>query len=98
MKVTAHELRRRIRAKFEQVGPATTVPRHAVMFEVAVDNVEDAALPTRYRRSRRIDAVAVGLWANTEHRVHGFEIKCSRADLLSELKQPDKAAPGVAGV
>lgn len=95
-KVTAQEMRRRIRAKFEEIGPATTVPRHAVMFEVATDNVDDVALPAKHRRRRRIDAVAVGLWANTEHRVHGFEIKCSRADLLSELRQPDKAAPGVA--
>lgn len=96
MTATTHDLRRLIRARYETLGPATTVPQHAVMYEVMVDQPEHVDLPARYRPRRRIDAVAVGLWAKTDHLVHGFEIKCSRADLLAELRQPEKAAPGVA--
>lgn len=37
------------------------------------------------------DAIGVGLWPSRGCRVHGFEIKASRADWLKELKKPAKA-------
>ena len=41
--------------------------------------------------TRRMDAVAVGLWWSLNLRMHAFEIKTSRADLRRELRQPEKA-------
>jgi hypothetical protein len=40
-----------------------------------------------------IDALAVGLWSSTKHEIHAFEVKCSRADLLRELRDPGKSVP-----
>jgi hypothetical protein len=33
----------------------------------------------------------VDLWPSSGHPVHGFEVKVSRSDWLTELKDPDKA-------
>lgn len=82
------------------------MPEHIVLFEVPVDGVQrisgttpDGSEWTHERViRRRIDAVAVGTWKKTNHLIHGFEIKVSRADLLSELKDPDKAAPAISMV
>jgi hypothetical protein len=79
------------------------MPEHIVLFEVPVDGVQrfsgttaDGSEWTHERTiRRRIDAVAVGTWKKTDHLIHGFEIKVSRADLLAELKDPDKAAPAI---
>jgi hypothetical protein len=43
---------------------------------------------------RRIDVVAVGLLRRTDHLIHGFEIKVTRADLRQELREPEKARTG----
>lgn len=88
------DLRRRLTARFGRASDAVHMPEHAVLFEVPVEGVrrwetEEVDL----RCQRRIDAVAVGLWQRTEHLVHGFEIKATRADLLTELKDPDKSEP-----
>lgn len=40
---------------------------------------------------RTADALVVDLWPSSGHLVHGFEIKVSRSDWLTELKDPDKA-------
>lgn len=40
---------------------------------------------------RRADGVAMSLWPSRGIRLHGFEIKVSRGDFLSELKNPAKA-------
>jgi len=40
---------------------------------------------------RTIDALAVDLWPSSGHLIHGFEVKVSRSDWLTELKDPDKA-------
>jgi hypothetical protein len=40
---------------------------------------------------RTADAMAVDLWPSSGHRVHGFEVKVSRSDWLTELKDPEKA-------
>src|SRR4051794_27338452 len=41
---------------------------------------------------RVADAIAVQLWGGT-WRVHGFELKTSRADWLRELRHPEKCGP-----
>lgn len=40
---------------------------------------------------RTADAVAVSLWPSRGLEFHGFEIKASRSDWLTELRNPDKA-------
>lgn len=96
MSITAREMRYRLRRRFEQNTDQNPMPSHAVMFEVAIDGVRRWQHPdgsaTLQPVKRRIDAVAVGLWAKTQYLVHGVEIKVSRGDLLSELREPEKAA------
>ena len=100
---TAKEVRNRLRNRFGKSSDAIPMPEHIVLFEVPVDGVQRLSGVTADGKEwthektirRRIDAVAVGTWKKTEHLIHGFEIKVSRADLLSELKDPDKAAPAI---
>ena len=40
---------------------------------------------------RTFDAVAVSLWPSRGFTLHCYEVKCSRSDWLSELKEPAKA-------
>ena len=40
---------------------------------------------------RTADAIAVDLWPSTGNLVHGFEVKVSRSDWLTELRDPAKA-------
>ncbi|MES2488517.1 MAG: hypothetical protein V4607_01910 [Pseudomonadota bacterium] len=54
----------------------------ALMFEVSND--------AGFSRSRSADAVAMNLWPSRGLRIHGFEIKVSRSDLIKELTQPEK--------
>jgi hypothetical protein len=42
---------------------------------------------------RTADAVAMDLWPSAGLEVHGHEVKVSRGDWLTELKQPDKCEP-----
>lgn len=103
---TAREMRHRLIAKFGGTTQTMLVPEHLMLFEVRIDGpprfpgmrVERDPKVTRHRllKQQRIDAVAVGIWARTEHLIHGFEIKVSRADLLSELRNPEKSAAGIA--
>lgn len=58
---------------------------HQVFFEVGND--------TGTRVTRHADAVAIGIWPSTGHQIHGFEIKVSRGDFLSEMKSPEKSWP-----
>lgn len=41
---------------------------------------------------RTLDAVVMDLWPSKGLDLHGFEMKCTRADWLRELNQPEKAA------
>jgi hypothetical protein len=101
---TAKEVRQRLRARFSKHSDAVPMPEHVVLYEVPVDGVRrfsgvnDNGVPWAYDQPvrRRIDAVAIGMWKSTKHLIHGFEIKVSRADLLAELKDPDKASPAIA--
>lgn len=43
--------------------------------------------------SRYADAIAVNTWSSRGYVIHGFELKHSRGDWLSELKQPGKSEP-----
>jgi hypothetical protein len=93
VKVNAHEMRRRIGIKYGKVTDGIKMPEHLVMFEVQIDGRPRWEGGPVARQ--RIDAVAVGIWKKTQHLVHGFEIKVSRADLLAELRDPTKAAASV---
>lgn len=68
-------------------GNGDTYPQHLVLFEVPVDGQREDG---EYAR-QRIDAVAVGLTPESGNIIHGFEIKCSRQDLMHELNSPWKA-------
>lgn len=52
---------------------------------------------TNYYSSRRIiDAFAMALWSSYNYERIAYEIKISRADWLSELRQPQKRARAIA--
>lgn len=46
---------------------------------------------TGFEAARVADAVAMDLWPANGLELHGFEVKVSRADWLTELREPDKA-------
>jgi hypothetical protein len=46
---------------------------------------------TGARVRRHADAVSIGIWPSTGHRIHGFEVKVSRADFANEMKNGAKA-------
>lgn len=48
---------------------------------------------TGTRQTRWADAVAMNLYPSRGLEIHGFEVKASRSDWLSELKNPAKSAP-----
>lgn len=43
------------------------------------------------RNLRTIDAMALNMWPSQGLELHGFEIKVSRADWLTEMRTPEKA-------
>lgn len=105
MPKTAREVRQRL-TRFHHCSEPPDDPRVAptpqwmVLFEVPIATTRyrghDLGVPT-IGTKQRIDAVAVGMWGSrTNHEIRGYEIKVSRADLLSELRDPGKAAAGVA--
>ena len=68
-------LRQRLRARF-------AAPEYALFHEVP-----DATGSC----TRRLDAVAMNLYASRGLTLNGFELKVSRSDFLREMKDPDKA-------
>jgi hypothetical protein len=44
-----------------------------------------------FSATRSCDFVAIDTWPSKSLAIHGHEIKCSRADWLNELKQPEKS-------
>ena len=44
-----------------------------------------------YHALRTADAIVVDLWPSSGNLLHGFEVKVSRSDWLTELKDPEKA-------
>ena len=55
---------------------------------VRAEHVRNAA---GFRATRTADFIALDLWPSAGLRFHGHEVKVSRSDWLSELKDPDKA-------
>lgn len=53
-----------------------------------VTHVRDSA---GFDANRTIDAMAMGLWPSRGLIIDAFEVKCSRADWLKELRDPSKA-------
>ena len=41
--------------------------------------------------TRRLDFMAMDMWPSSGLDLHGFEVKCSRSDWLTELRDPSKA-------
>jgi len=77
-KVTSSEICAALRKHFQ-------APAYRVFFEVGND--------TGARVRRHADAVAIGIWPSTGHLIHGLEVKVSRSDFLSEMKNPEKSQP-----
>jgi len=48
-----------------------------------------------YDCERTIDALAMSMWKRDGLLLHGFEVKCSRSDWLTELRTPAKAGAWV---
>lgn len=46
-------------------------------------------------RGARVDAMALNMWWSRGLELHGFEIKCTRADFLTEMRDPGKAETGM---
>jgi hypothetical protein len=69
-----------------KIGLRTSLAKgYQVFFEVGND--------TGTKVTRHADAVAIGIWPSTGHQIHGYEIKVSRGDFLSEMKDPQKSWP-----
>ena len=67
----------------ERIASAFSAPNWHTLFQVRNDG--------GFNADRTCDAMAVGLWPSSGHKLLGFEIKVSRADWLRELKDPWKA-------
>lgn len=52
-----------------------------------------AGYAVRRGELRTADALAIDTWESKGLEIHGFEVKCSRSDWLTELKQPEKSEP-----
>ena len=78
-----HDLRRRLTNRYHR--------GHHILFEVPVDGLTVDGKPML----RSLDAVTVGLWRSTGWAIHAHEFKVTRADLLRELRSPEKAMAGM---
>lgn len=74
-KVNSHDIKLGIRNSFAS--------GYQVFFEVGND--------TGTKVTRHADAVSIGIWPSTGHRIHGYEVKVSRADFVNEMKDGAKA-------
>jgi len=74
--MTSGDIRSALRARF-------AAPEWAIFFEVGDG--------TGANQHRWADAVAMNLWPSRGLALHGFEIKVSRSDWRTELKNPAKA-------
>lgn len=88
-----------IPADEQQVAPAriTTEYVRGLLRKAYADGwalLEEVA-PRNGGGTRYADALAVGLWQSRGHQIIGFEIKVSRSDWVSELKNPAKVEEGV---
>lgn len=78
-----------IHARYSQVNPGNG-PRYVV-----AEHVRNQAGFGGWGRDacplRTADAIVVDLWPSTGNAMHGIEVKVSRSDWLTELKDPSKA-------
>lgn len=83
-KVTERVMLDALHKRFSFVGQATS-NRYAV-----AEHVRNAA---GFEATRTADFMAMDLWPNYGRglEIHGVEVKCSRSDWLTELKDPTKA-------
>lgn len=65
--------------------------RHFGADQGAFAFVEHVRNDAGHNASRTIDAMAMGLWPSRGLRLFAFEVKCSRADWLKEMRDPSKA-------
>jgi len=68
---------------YEAMERKYALPHHLLLWEFRNN--------TGFDTTRSADALAVSLYRSQGQTVTGFEIKRSRSDLLSELRQPEKA-------
>lgn len=80
---TEADLMRMLRARYSELSG--NGPRH-----VFLPHVRSAA---GFDATRTADALVMHLWPSDGLELHGFEIKVSRRDWLSELVRPEKSAP-----
>src|SRR3990167_6051341 len=73
--MTSKEIKNLLHQKFPS-------PAFALFTEVAMEN----GMVSGY-----VDAVAFGLYPSNGYEIHGIEIKTSRGDFMSEMKNPAKA-------
>lgn len=74
-----------VRERYEKVRPGNG-PRYIV-----AEHVQNHAGFAQKGRTRIADALVVDLWESSGHAIHGIEVKVSRSDWLTELKDPSKA-------
>jgi hypothetical protein len=77
-----------IHARYTKMAPGNG-PRYVV-----AEHVRNYCGFAGYRTQkplRTADALVVDLWPSSGHVIHGFEVKVSRSDWLTELKDPEKA-------
>jgi hypothetical protein len=74
-------------------GPRYVVAEHVrnVPGFGAYSNLDEIRATGKRTHLRTIDAIAVDLWPSAGNVVHGFEVKVSRSDWLTELRDPAKA-------
>jgi len=66
---------------------ATTYPGHFTEWILATE-VGNA---TGYGRNRSLDAIGVNCFPSKGLEIHGFEVKASKSDLMTELQNPSKS-------
>ena len=77
MKITSEHIKKLFDEKFWDNQ------KHLIAFEVNEG--------TGGASGRRADAVSLELWPSNDYKIVGYEFKVSRADWLSEMKQPEKS-------
>lgn len=87
-KWTEREILDLLHSRYAKVNPGNG-PRYVV-----AEHVRNYCGFAGYRTItplRTADALVVDLWPSSGHVIHGFEVKVSRSDWLTELKDPEKA-------
>ena len=88
MSETERTMLDRVHQRYSQTNPGNG-PRYTVAEHVRL--YPGFAGYGRKERMRTADALVVDAWASSGHLVHGIEVKCSRSDWLTELKDLSKA-------